>query len=53
MPTLNQGFDSEYFYVIHNKGFIDTYKADEGAFPQDVVIITKEKMYDYLKTMKQ
>jgi hypothetical protein len=53
MPTLNQGFDSNYFYVINNKGFFETYKAEEGAFPQDVLIITKEKMYDYLKTIKQ
>jgi hypothetical protein len=53
MPTLNQGFDSNYFYVINNKGFFETYKAEEGAFPQDVVVITKEKMYDYLKTTKK
>jgi hypothetical protein len=52
MPTLNEGFDSNYFYVFNNKGFVETYKAEDGAFPQDVVVITKEQMYNYLKTIK-
>ena len=49
MPTLNQGFDSTYFYVVNNKGFFETYKADEGAFPADTLVITKEMMYNFLK----
>jgi hypothetical protein len=49
MPTLNEGFDSTYFYVINNKGFFETYKAEDGAFPQDVIVITKEMMYNFLK----
>jgi hypothetical protein len=49
MPTLNEGFDSTYFYVINNKGFFETYKAEDGAFPQDVIVITKDMMYNFLK----
>ena len=48
MPTLDQGFNSEYFYGINNKGFIETWKAEEGAFPQDVVVLTKEIMLGHI-----
>jgi hypothetical protein len=49
MPTLNKGFDSNYFYVVNNKGFLETYRADEGAFPVDTLVLTKEIMHNFLK----
>ena len=48
MPTLDQGFNTQYFYGISNKGSIETWKAEEGAFPQDVVILTKEIMLGHI-----
>lgn len=48
MPTLNQGFDSNYFYGINNKGFIETWTAQEGAFPQDTVVLTTEMLLGHI-----
>jgi hypothetical protein len=47
--TSPQGYEEGYYYEFNNKGFVSTHKADEGAFPTDTVVLTKDMMHNFLK----
>jgi hypothetical protein len=44
-----QGFAENYYYEFNNKGFVSTHVVADGAFPADVLVLTKEMMYNFLK----
>jgi hypothetical protein len=47
--TSPQGFAENYYYEFNNKGFVSTHVVADGAFPADVLVLTKEMMYNFLK----